>query len=221
MEVLALTHGADVGPGLLADVAERAGHRLVKWESASSGRPPGGADAVVVFGGHQNIGEEAEHPWLLDEYGALRGWVDAGTPLLGVCLGAQALAHALGGSVTRLEAPLAGFYETELTEAGVADPVLGSLPRRLETFNGNAFGVSPPVGATVLAVGPGSLVNAFRVDGCAWGVLFHPEVTSRVPWFDDDPRRAEILAELDAKLPAWRAFGSRLLEAFLGAAAAR
>jgi GMP synthase (glutamine-hydrolysing) len=220
MDVLAVTHGADVGPGLFTAVAERAGHRVVEWDTASSGRPPAHAEAVVVFGGRQNIGEEAQHPWLLDEYDALRGWVSDGTPLLGVCLGAQALAHALGGSVARLEAPLAGFYGTELTDAGLADPVLGVLPRRLETFNGNAYGVSPPPGATVLAVGPGSLVNAFRVDGCAWGVLFHPEVGGRVPWFDGHPRRAEILAELDEKLPTWRAIGSRLLQAFLAAAAA-
>ena len=68
-----------------------------------TGAPPlEGYDAVLVFGGKQNVGEEVEYPWLHEEYEALRHWVDEGTPLLGVCLGAQTLAHALGGVVDRV-----------------------------------------------------------------------------------------------------------------------
>ena len=78
---------------------------------------------MIVFGGDQNVGEEVEYPWLHEEYEALRRWVDEGTPLLGVCLGAQTLAHALGGVVDRVRlTPLAGFYETELTDGGRRRP---------------------------------------------------------------------------------------------------
>ena len=74
---------------------------------------------MLVFGGKQNVGEELEYPWLHEEYAALRRWVDDGTPLLGVCLGAQTLAHALGGVVDRVApAPLAGFYETRADAGG-------------------------------------------------------------------------------------------------------
>ena len=55
----------------------------------------------MVFGGDQNVGEEERYPWLHDEYDALRAWVESGTPLLGVCLGAQTLAHAFGAAWSR------------------------------------------------------------------------------------------------------------------------
>ena len=120
MRVLAVTHGASVGPEIFSDVIAEDGHELVEWEIATRGAPPAGFDAVLVFGGDQNVGEEVEHPWLHEEYGALRTWAGDGTPLLAVCLGAQTLAHALEAQVQRVGSQLAGFYATELTDEGVA-----------------------------------------------------------------------------------------------------
>ena len=117
-------------------------------------------------------------------------WVDDGTPLFAVCLGAQTLAHALGGSVTRI-APtqLAGFYATELTADGVADPVLGVLPRRFEALNANALRVH----RSCRAPSPwrrGRCVQAFRAGDRAWAVQFHPEVRRDqvLGWFAEDER---------------------------------
>src|SRR5665213_3869356 len=95
MRVLAVTHGPLVGPELFADVLAEDGHELREWEIAKSGAPPAdGYDAVLVFGGKQNVGEERDYPWLHHEYTAIKRWTEDGTPLLGVCLGAQTLAHA-------------------------------------------------------------------------------------------------------------------------------
>ena len=133
MRVLAVTHGPDVRPEVFADVIVAEGHELVEWDIRSQGAPASSdVDAVIVLGGDQNVGEELEHPWLHEEYAALRRWVDAGAPLLGICLGAQTLAHALGATVGPLGRPLAGFYDSELTAAGESDPVVGVLPRRFE-----------------------------------------------------------------------------------------
>jgi GMP synthase (glutamine-hydrolysing) len=222
MRILTVTHGPLVQPELFGDVAGGLGHELLGWEIAQQGTPPAnGYDAVMVFGGNQNVGEEVQHPWLHEEYDALRRWVDAGTPLLGVCLGAQTLAHALGGSVHRIASgQLAGFYETQLTDAGTADPVLGVFPRRFEALNANGFEFSVPAGAIELATGPGS--QAFRAGRRAWGVQFHPEVRrdQLLGWFEEDAPRLprpldELEREVDEKLPAWQEEGRALCRAFL------
>jgi GMP synthase (glutamine-hydrolysing) len=222
VRVLSLNHGPLVRAELFGDVARDEGHELVEWEIVSQGRPSANAfDAVMVFGGDMNVGEEVEHPWLHDEYELLRGWVASGTPLLCVCLGAQTLAHALGARVARAPRLLTGFYETELTDEGAADPVLGVLPRRFEAFNSNAYTFEIPSGATELA--RGDVSQAFRAGRRAWGVQFHPEVRREqvLRWWEEDelPRPVEELTrELDEKLAGWQALGRRLCSAFLAAA---
>lgn len=223
MRVLAVTHGPDVGPEVFADVIAEDGHALVEWDIRSRGAPASSYfDAVIVLGGDQNVGEELEHPWLHEEYDALRRWVDDETPLLAICLGAQALAHAIGGTVRPVGGTLAGFYVSELTHAGENDPVLGVLPRRFESFNANGYWFEIPPGAVELATGP--VPQAYRVNGSAWGVQFHPEIRRDqvLRWFDDDATLArplaEIADELDEKLPSWEEHGRAICRAFLAAA---
>jgi GMP synthase-like glutamine amidotransferase len=227
MRILSLTHGPLVRAELFGDVVREDGHELVEWEIASQGRPPASDyDAVMVFGGKQNVGEELEYPWLHDEYELLRRWIDEGTPLFAVCLGAQTLAHALGGRVTRAPAPLAGFYETKLTGDGANDPVLSVLPRTFEALNANAYTFTVPPHATQLANGP--VPQAYRVGDNAWAVQFHPEVRRDqvVAWWSAEGRELprpldELSDELDAKLPAWQELGRRLCRAFVSAARGR
>jgi GMP synthase-like glutamine amidotransferase len=222
MRILAITHGPSVGPELFGDVVVDAGHELVEWDIRLQGAPPDGFDAVFVFGGDQNVGEELEHPWLHDEYEALRRLVDAETPLFCVCLGSQTLAHATGGVAEPIGETIAGFVTTELTAEGAADPVLGALPQRFESFNLNGFRFTPPPGAVTLATGP--VTQAYRVGPQAWGTQFHPEVRhdQAIEWLREDPTVAtrvdELVGELDEKLPAWQELGRTLCRAFLAAA---
>jgi len=222
MRVLAVTHGPAVQPELFGDVVVEDGHTLAVWDIRTQGAPPRGFDAVFVFGGDQNVGEELQHPWLHDEYDALRRFVEDATPLFTVCLGAQTLASAFGAEVAPLGAQLAGFYETTLTEDGIADPVLGVLPRRFEALNANGYAFTWPGAAVELAHGP--VPQAYRIGPRAWAVQFHPEVRREqvLDWFREEkvlPRPLEeIERELDAKLPAWQELGRTLARAFLRAA---
>lgn len=221
MKVLAVIHSDDAGPELFAEVLAEDGHELVVWDIRTQGSPPQKFDAVMVFGGDQNVGEEVEHPWLHEEYDALRRWVNDGTPLLGVCLGAQTLAYAFGATVGRVPETLAGFYETTLTDAGADDPVMGVLPRRFEAFNANGYTFDAPPGATPLAEGP--VLQAFRLGGNAWALQFHPEIRREhvLTWFNDDTTPLspeEISAQLDEKLEHWQDLGRRLCRAFLAQA---
>jgi GMP synthase (glutamine-hydrolysing) len=225
MRVLTVTHGPTVQAELFGDVIRDEGHELLGWEIERAARPAGDPDAVLVLGGHQNVGEEEAHPWLADEYALLRGWVADGTPLLGICLGAQALAHALGGSVGLLPRQQAGFTEVWLTEEGRADPVLGVLPARFEALFGNAYGFTLPPHASLLAdsaVSP----QAFRVGAHARAVQFHPEARrdQALGWYRADPDGLprpleELERELDAKMGDWQRLGAALCRAFLATAA--
>ncbi|MGN6798750.1 MAG: type 1 glutamine amidotransferase [Gaiellaceae bacterium] len=223
MRVLAVIHSHDAGPELFTEVLAEDGHELVVWDIRTQGSPPQDFDAVMVFGGDQNVGEEVEHPWLHEEYDALRRWVDGGTPLLGVCLGAQTLAHALGATVGPARETLAGFYETTLTDEGASDPVVGVLPRTFDAFNANAYTFDAPPGATPLAEGP--VLQAFRIGEKAWALQFHPEIRREhvLTWFEDDSTPLtpeEISAQLDEKLDEWQELGRQLCRAFLAQAIA-
>jgi len=181
---------------------------------------------VLVLGGHQNVGEEDEHPWLNDEYELLRGWVADETPLFAICLGAQTLSHAFGGRVAKLPAQQAGFAEVWLTDQGAVDPVIGVLPRRFEALVGNGYGFDVPDAGVELATSE-LQPQAYRVGERAWSVQFHPEArrTNVLRWFEDDERAgtlprplAEVERELDAKIEGWHRLGRRLCLAFLTAA---
>jgi len=223
VRVLAITHGPSVRPELFGDVILEAGHELVEWDIRLQGPPPDGFDAVFVFGGDQNVGEEVEHPWLHDEYRALRRLVEDETPLFCVCLGSQTLAHATGGVAEPVGETIAGFVPTELTADGAADPVLGALPRRFESFNLNGFRFTPPPGSVTLATGP--VTQAYRIGRRAWATQFHPEVRhdQAIEWLREDPTVAsrvdELVGELDERLPAWQELGRTLCRAFLDEAA--
>jgi GMP synthase (glutamine-hydrolysing) len=224
VRILSVNHGALVRSELFGEVAREAGHEVVEWEIGAEPRPDGGFGAFFVLGGHQNVGEEADHPWLEDEYELLRGLVADEAPTFAICLGAQTLAHAFGGRVHKLPEQQAGFVEVELTGDGERDPVLGVLPHRFEALVGNGYGFEVPglgVELATSAVAP----QAYRVGKLAWAVQFHPEARRGqvLRWFELDesvlPRPiAELERELEAKIDGWHRLGRRLCEAFLAQA---
>jgi len=179
----------------------------------------------MLFGGAPNVGEESAYPWLEDEYELLRGWVDAGTPVLGICLGAQTLAHAAGGRVARAAEPQVGFREVTLTVEGAHDPVLGVLPARFEALFSNSYAFDVPPGAVEVATSPGRS-QGFRLGERAWGLQFHPEVRRDqvLAWWSNRSRLPkplpELTEELDEKIAGIERDGRAICAAFLEFAAA-
>jgi GMP synthase (glutamine-hydrolysing) len=127
-------------------------------------------DAIVSFGGAQSAWE----PELEPEVELIREAVAREIPYLGVCLGSQLLAHALGGTVSRLERRMLAWAPIEVI---ADDPVLGAIPPGAQALHWNQDGIEPPPGAVEVYARPdGGRAEGFRVGQHAWGIQFHPEV---------------------------------------------
>ena len=136
----------------------------------------GDVDGVLSLGGEQSVRNIDADPMLTAEAAFLREAVERGIPVLGVCLGAQLLAHALGGTVSRLPQRIIRWTPIETLPAAIGDPVVGSLPAGAVALHWNEDGFEPPPGSVELLRRPATTGEAFRYGECAWGVQFHPEV---------------------------------------------
>jgi GMP synthase (glutamine-hydrolysing) len=135
-------------------------------------------DGVLSFGGDQSVTRIEDDPLLLAEAAFLREAVEAGLPVFGVCLGAQLLAHALGGSVSPLPQRMVVWAPIMVLDAADGDPLIGALPKGSRALHWNEDGFEPPPGAVELLERPDGFCEAFRL-GRAVGVQFHPEIDSR------------------------------------------
>ncbi len=133
-------------------------------------------DGILSLGGDQSVLDVERDPLLAAEAELLREAVERGLPVLGVCLGGQLLAHALGGSVDRLPKRMVAWPSIEPLPAADGDPVLGSLPSGAVALHWNEDGFEPPPGAVELLRRPAGTAEGFRYGDRAWGVQFHPEV---------------------------------------------
>jgi GMP synthase (glutamine-hydrolysing) len=179
----------------------------------------------MVFGGAMHVDHEARHPWLGPEKALLRGLVERGTPVLGVCLGSQLLAEAAGGRACRAPRPEIGWHGIEVTHEGARDPLLAPLAPSFEAFQWHSYRFTLPPGAIPLARSDVCL-QAFRLGG-AVGIQFHAEVTraDAEAWIDDlraDEDAVRIGVDPDAlrqatarAIPGWNEVGRALCGRFL------
>ena len=134
--------------------------------------PARGADLLVVLGGPIGVADVDSYPVLVDEMEFLRARVEDGRPTLGVCLGAQLIAAALGGDVTPGE-PEIGWAGVDLAPPASSSPLRHLEGAPVLHWHGDA--ITPPPGATVLASTASTACQAFEI-GPALGLQFHPEV---------------------------------------------
>jgi GMP synthase (glutamine-hydrolysing) len=225
MRILSLTHGPLVRAELFDDVVRAEGHDLEEWSVVDDAEPPRPIheyDAFLVFGGHMNVDQEDEHPWLRMEDELIRGLVARRVPLFGVCLGGQLLAKAAGAHVGPSPEREAGFVPVTLTDEAAHDPIFGALPRAFDVFESHEYAFHVPTGGVELARSR-ICSQAFRLGDSAWGIQFHPEIRVEqvATWLRRDPSspNAEaILAELRDRIVEWQTFGAALCRAFLAAA---
>lgn len=161
LEAILLDHGYDIR---YVDVTAESPHNYPD------------PDLVVVLGGDMGAYEKEAHPFLVDELAYLRERLAAERPTLGICLGAQLIAEALGETVRRGTTVEIGFREVTPTEAGLGSPLRHVAGVPMMQWHGDTFGL--PYGAIRLASSRAYSNEAFALGDYALGVQFHPELTA-------------------------------------------
>jgi GMP synthase-like glutamine amidotransferase len=177
MKFLVFQHVAAEHPGSFREVMAAGDHTMHAVELDEGEKIPdlAGFDALLVMGGPMDVWQEREHPWLVAEKAAIRNWVAAGKPYLGMCLGAQLLAEACGGKVRLMTAPPeVGMDTVQITP----DPIFAGIGEICPCFQWHgAEVVELPPGARLIATGEGCRVQGFVLGTNAYGLQFHMELT--------------------------------------------
>ncbi len=191
-------------------------HRLVRLFAGDALPGPEEATAVIVLGGYMGVHDEAEYPFLAPLKTFLRAAALGGIPLLGICLGGQLLAAALGGEVTSGARGEKGVHALLLTPDGLADPLFVGIPAEFSVFEWHNDSFEPPPGAVHLAASPACPGQAFRFAN-AWGLQFHPEVDEAIvsAWSRTLPDGTPHLEAYRFRAPSLREPSLRLLRNFL------
>lgn len=182
LPVLCVRHQPNAGLGMLAEVLERDGVDVAYLDAwRATGWPsPAGYSGVVVLGGDMNVDQLDDHPWMRNVRVLVEQALGERTPLLGICLGAQTMARALGAGVVPSAAPEVGFRPLAVTSEGRDDPVLGAFEDGIRVFQWHEDSFELPQEATLLHRGLGDGNQSFRVGDNAYGTQFHFEVTEEV-----------------------------------------
>ena len=181
MAIVLFEHYAYDKPARVGDILRDVGHQL-RVIKLHEGEPVpvdlDDIDGIVSLGGPMNVTERNEHAWMEPEMALLKAAHDADVPIVGVCLGMQMLAEALGGEVGPMEKPEYGFEQVQLGFPGTIDPIYAGVPWKSWQFHSHRQEVKKlPDGATPLAGSKACRTQAFKVGLRTYGFQYHFEWT--------------------------------------------
>lgn len=185
LRCVALRHVAFEDLDLFEPVLQRRGYEIEYVQAgphALSGQAWLDPDLVVVLGGPIGVGDIDVYPWLGDEIAGIRLRLGCRRPLLGLCLGAQLMAAALGARVAPLPIKEIGWAPVELTAQAANSPLRHLAGLDVLHWHGDTFDLPPK--AILLASTPMTPHQAFSVGACALALQFHAEVdaSKMEPW---------------------------------------
>jgi GMP synthase (glutamine-hydrolysing) len=234
-EILVFQHDPFEDLGFFAEVLQkqRAEYRTIRlfhgelpaedWEHIG---------ALIILGGPMGVWDEDQYPFLRWEKTIIRAAIDEAVPLLGVCLGAQLIAAALGTTVHHGPVKEIGWYPISVTPHGQVDSVLGYIPEAATVFQWHGDGFDLPGGAVRLASSAYYENQAFRIGRNIYGIQFHLEMTSRMieRWIDERSKDLakvpyihpdKIVSDTQNHLPTLNYYAEKFLSEFIRRAAKR
>lgn len=174
MRAVCLQHVPFEGPGAFAASLAKRGVMLEHCLVPKAGLPNDAGDLLIVMGGPMSVNDP--DPWIAEETAFIRSALLAGQPVVGVCLGSQFMAKALGAPVRSGKALEIGMTPVRLTDEGTRDPVFGSCPAIFDVFEWHGEVFDLPNDCVPLAGSDIAPLQAFRYGVHAYGILFHLEM---------------------------------------------
>lgn len=223
-------HQESCPPGLLGPWLTDAGCELevIRPYRGDDLSPIGACDALLVLGGEMGANDDDEFGWLAPLKEHLRGWIRTGRPALGVCLGHQVMAVALGGVVEpNPDGQTVGVQPVGWTSAAAEDLLFAGCTGEERAVHWNNDIVTQlPAEAVGLATSPGGAHQVVRYGRRAWGIQAHPEADTAIvsAWAESDrvrhqatgiDQRAVLAAITDARAAlaaSWRPFAVRFAQ---------
>jgi len=229
VNLLIVKHVEVEGPGLIEDCLkqEKIPFQVLCLESGLHLPKLDNLTHIVFLGGPMNVYEEDRYPFLIEEDLFIKEAIQRGKSILGICLGAQLIAKALGAKVFKASVKEIGWYDVSLTRIGSIDPFFSHLPRTFPVFQWHGDTFEIPHGAVLIATSSVVPHQAFRYGDNAYGLQFHLEVTQDIirEWMEsyeeefEEPHppflsKQQILAETQAKIEPYKRVGMTFLRNF-------
>jgi len=174
-----LQHVPFEGPGYIAEWADDKGHTLSATHLFDTGSLPATTDFdwLVIMGGPMGVYDEEAYPWLREEKAFIRSAINAGKTIVGICLGSQLLAEALGALVYRNPQKEIGWFPVSLTADAKEHRLLAGLADSFPVFHWHGDTFDLPRGATHLLSTIACKNQAFSYGNNILGLQFHLEAT--------------------------------------------
>jgi len=190
MSVLILKNTGAEGPGTIGDFLRENNIPYEVIELANETIPDTKKfDTLVIMGGPMSVNESNIYPYIIKEEQLVREFIKKGKKVLGICLGAQIMAKALGANIYKGPEPEIGWYDIELTDAGIRDalikklaihPKAGDFWKKFKVFHWHGETFDIPQGAFKLAKSDLYPNQAFRYGDNAYAFQFHIEATKEM-----------------------------------------
>jgi GMP synthase-like glutamine amidotransferase len=177
-----LQHVPFEGLGSIEPWLKAAGYEITNTKLFESAEFPDlkNIDLLVVMGGPMSVNDEDKFPWLISEKQFIREAINSGTPVLGICLGAQLIAGAMGALVYRNSAKEIGWFPIYGTSSNNSS--IFRFPPSMKVFHWHGETFDLPSGAFRLAKSDGCENQAFQFGKSVIGLQFHLETTPKAAW---------------------------------------